>query len=99
MAHITEIGPKFYFQKLYYLDPPEGGRRRHPLASTSFTTETEHPFRMGRCLVLRVPFTRIALACGVWVDHAEDEEEALLTAMQAWVLMDNGIRLTEEVDW
>lgn len=93
MAHITDIGPRFYAQRLYWhTDNP-------PLVHVTHTTETEPPFRLGRCLVLRAPFTKVALALGVWVDRAEDEESALLRSMDARVTRDNGIRLDEGVGW
>lgn len=91
MAHIIDIGSRFYVQKLYWhVDQP-------PLVHKTHTTETEYPYRTGRCIVLRVPFRRVALVLGMWVGHSENEEEALLNAMDGRVTKDNGIRLDEEM--
>lgn len=90
MAHITELGP-LYAQKLYWhLDKP-------PLLHLDRTVETGAPYRLGKCVVIRAPFSKAALAIGAWVGKSRHEEEALLTSMGARVTKDNGVTLTEEV--
>lgn len=92
MAHITELGP-FYAQKLYW------HWHKPPLLHVDRTVETDAPYRLGKCLVIRAPFTKAALAVGAWVGKSRHEEDALLTSMGARVTKDNGITLTEGVDW
>ncbi len=43
--------------------------------------ETNWPFRVGRSIVIRVPFRRFALVIGKWSDTSLDEEQALLGAL------------------
>lgn len=93
MAHITDLGPHFYAQKLWW------HTENPPLAYVTHTTETEPPYRLGKCVVLRLPFTKRALALGAWVGEAEHEEDALLRSMDARVTRSNGVVLDEEVDW
>lgn len=92
MAHINDLG-RFYTQRLYWQkDDP-------PLIHFDRTVETVHPFRVGKCVVLRKPFSKDAYVFGAWVGKSQDEEAALLDAMGGRVTKDNGIRLTGEEDW
>lgn len=93
MAHITDLGPHLYAQTLWW------HTENPPLFHITHTTETEPPYRLGRCAVLRLPFSKRALALGVWVAEAKHEEDALLRSMDARVIRDNGIRLDGTVDW
>lgn len=93
MAHINEIGDRFYTQSLFWhIDRP-------PLVHLTKTSETEPPFRVGTSLVLRVPFTKRAFVLGAWTSKAPTEEEALLNSMGARVTKGNGTVLDGEVDW
>lgn len=53
-----------------------------PLLEIGWTTETEEPYRYGHCVVLRVPFCKPAIAIGLWTTGENDEEVALLRAIQ-----------------
>lgn len=81
MAHITEMGP-FYAQKLYW--HADGA----PLLHLDTTHEIEPPYRTGKCLVVRMPFSRTAHVVGVWTG-ARGEKDALLAAVGGRVTSDN----------
>jgi hypothetical protein len=84
MAKVHNIGPHLYWQRLYYhIDNP-------PLFDTETSQEIEHPFRYGECVVLRVPFSRMAFVLGVWKDEKR-EVDALLSAMGGRITLENGI--------
>lgn len=52
-----------------------------PLVEPGTTRETEHPYRTGRSLVLRLPFSRRAVAIGVWGSAHGEEVSALSEAI------------------
>jgi len=73
-----------------------GGRleywHRHllPVIEVGTTQEVEYPYRKGKCLVFRVPFTHPGFYIGAWVNtpdiHMDDEEaidQLLIDAMRA----------------
>ena len=92
MAKITDVGPFAYVQRLYWtLENP-------PLWHLDVTNEIEYPFRRGRCLVLRVPFTKRAFAVGLWGER-QAEQEALLAAMGGRITRNNGVVLDELEGW
>ena len=76
MPHVHHIGPKIYVHQMTY---PPGG---FPLCERGETQEIEHPFRTGQSVVLRMPFSRRALAVGVWRGE-RDEDDALMGAIAA----------------
>jgi len=41
-------------------------KKASPIVEVGSTQETEHPFRKGKCLVLRAPFTETGLYFGLW---------------------------------
>lgn len=41
-------------------------RLRGPVLTVGWTAEIEEPFRQGRCLVARIPFTEAGVAVGLW---------------------------------
>lgn len=92
MAKVHDIGSRFYWQRLYWHseDPP--------LVHRTTTQEIERPYRHGTSLVVRLPFTKIALVLGKWISE-RGEVEALLTAMQGRVTKDNGILDHEMEEW
>ena len=53
-----------------------------PLVDKGVTQEIEHPFRLGKSLVPRAPFTRRALVLGVWGASATDPDKALEKALR-----------------
>jgi len=69
-------------------------RKALPVVEVGHTQETEYPYRKGRCLVFRMPFTRPGYYLGAWVSnpniHVDDDEaiDALLgeamRARNAW---------------
>lgn len=92
MAKVHEIGTRLYWQRLWYqIDTP-------PLFARSHTQEIEPPYRYGTCVVIRLPFTKIAVIVGKWRSHKR-EVEALLAAMGGRVTKDNGITDEELEDW
>src|SRR5690606_32233888 len=58
-------------------------RRGAPILQISSTQETQYPYRMGRCLVLRIWTKGIVL--GVWTGQAESEDLAMALAIGARV--------------
>ena len=51
-----------------------------PIVEIGTTQETEYPFRLGKCLVFRVPFTHPGYYLGVWVKHPRidrDDDDAI----------------------
>lgn len=44
-------------------------KRFFPLFEIGTTQETEMPYRKGKCLVFRLPFTHPGFFVGVWVHH------------------------------
>jgi hypothetical protein len=92
MAHVTELGSRLYFQRLYWhSDSP-------PLLHLTVTQEIEAPFREGRCLVVRIPFTKRALVFGRWVGKRR-QLDALLAATGGRITKDNGITAEELEEW
>lgn len=80
MPKVHHIGPKMFAHQMTY--PPD---KRYPLMEPGETQEIEYPFRSGRSLVFRVPFTTRALAVGVWTG-IRDETDALEGAIGAkWI--------------
>lgn len=46
---------------------------RPPLAELGTTHEIEPPWRVGRCLTVRVPFRLTGGALGVWLGHGSEQ--------------------------
>lgn len=65
-----------------------------PIFEVGTTQETEHPYRKGKCLVFRAPFTETGYYLGLWVKnpniHPDDDEaidkiyEQALVSRKAW---------------
>lgn len=82
------LGP-LYVGKLRYWH-----KKALPIFEVGTTRETEHPYRKGKCLVARVPFTEPGYYLGVFysnpkVDYDDDEQidQILTQAMRgrkAW---------------
>lgn len=67
-----------------YADTVNYGKRGFfPVIETGWTSEIEPPFRKGKCLVFRFPFTRPGLALGILRHSGLTEKEALMNAMGA----------------
>lgn len=75
MPKVHEVGRVFAHRMSY-------PTRHHPLVETGRTRETDHPFRSGRSLVVRMPLSTKAVVVGVW-GHAGDEETVLREAIGA----------------
>jgi hypothetical protein len=70
--------------------PLYGGKLKYwhrnvlPVIEVGTTQETERPYRLGKCLVLRVPFTHPGFYFGLWLKRPnidlddEDSIDALL---------------------
>lgn len=68
------FGP-LYAQKIEY---PH--RKPLPMVELGWTHEIEEPFRKGSCLVFRFPFTKPAIAIGLW-NERQEETDALTAAV------------------
>jgi hypothetical protein len=65
-----------------------------PVIEVGTTQETEHPYRLGKCLIFRVPFTLPGFYVGIWhknpkvlVDDDEEIDKILAQALKgrsAW---------------
>jgi hypothetical protein len=78
------FGP-LYGGKLYYYH-----RRFLPVVEVGHTQETELPFRRGRCLVVRAPFTKPGFYFGVLSKTVEDPH--LLTDDDVDRLLSNAMK-------
>ena len=56
-----------WFQFLVY------PRKNVPLTEIGETQEAEYPWRIGKCRVFRLPFTRRAIAVGKWTGYQPRE--------------------------
>ncbi len=54
-----------------------------PIVEPGWTQETEEPFRKGKCLVFRFPFTTPGFIVGLFKHSGLGEQEALMNAMNA----------------
>jgi hypothetical protein len=76
---MKNFGP-LYGGKLQYWH-----KKALPIVEIGSTTEAEFPYRLGKCLVFRVPFTHPGYYFGLWVKktniHPDDEDaiDALLS--------------------
>jgi hypothetical protein len=74
MPQVHDIGNKYYAHTMQY------PTKDFPLIEEGTTHEIEEPYRYGRCLVTRLPWTRTALVVGKWVsvqDERSNLEEAI----------------------
>jgi hypothetical protein len=77
---MKNIGP-LYVGRLEYWH-----RKPLPVLEVGSTTETDFPYRLGKCLVFRLPFTHPGYYLGLWVKktniHPDDEDaiDALLSS-------------------
>lgn len=78
------LGP-VYAQRVTY--PPKLGL--FPLSELGWTNEIEEPFRHGRCVVLRVPFTSFGCGFGIWIDKGL-KDPTVYTEEQQLELARNG---------
>ena len=68
--------PVIYFGRLRY---PH--KKFLPLLEVGKTRETELPFRRGRCLVFRAPWTEKSLYLGLWTSRPKvdpDDDDAII---------------------
>jgi hypothetical protein len=68
---MKSIGPLYVDKVVYNI------LGKKPLSEIGWSQETEEPFRTGKCLVLRVPLTKLAFAFGIWGPPAFNPDEAL----------------------
>lgn len=85
MPKVHHIGSKVYAHQMVY---PPG---KFPLVERGETQEIEYPFRTGHSVVMRAPFTRRALAVGLWRGK-RDEDDALMGALGARWIGDEHVR-------
>jgi len=82
MPKIHNIGPTHFVQ---YIDFPVTWGKKFVVRG--WTQEIDQPFRTSEPLIFRMPFHK-ALVMGKWTGKVEDEEEALLRAIEGRVLKD-----------
>jgi hypothetical protein len=61
-------------------------RKFLPLVEVGTTQETEMPYRKGKCLVFRAPFTHPGFFIGVWVHRPDvnwDDDDKIDTILSA----------------
>lgn len=85
MAKTRDVGPLFWHPMVYPIKPPV-------LWERSETQEIDGKYRFGKGIVIRLPFTRLALVIGRWV-AMYDESQALTIAIRGRAMDEN------EVDW
>jgi hypothetical protein len=69
MAQTHDLG-RFYTSSMNYLH-----RKAAPLlVERGWTNEIERPYRRGKCLVLRIPFTLKGLVFGLWGRPGNEED-------------------------
>lgn len=71
MAETHDAGP-LYVQRVNY-----PATKNLPLLERGWTTEIEYPYRRGRALVVRIPFTLIGFAIGLWGEKNEEDANLL----------------------
>lgn len=75
MPEIYQLGTQHFAHTMTY------PTRKFPVVDTGGDTqEIEWPYRTGKSVVLRVPFTRAALVVGKWTGK-RDEQQALTEAI------------------
>ena len=59
-----------------------------PIVEKGWTQESEYPFRKGKCLVFRLPFTKPGFYIGVWTKGTElyHEDDDLITERLSSIL-------------
>lgn len=73
MAETHDLG-NLYVTTVQFLD------KASPWIDKGWSDETEEPYRHGKCLVFRVPLTRLGFAVGLWGPPG-DEQETLSRAI------------------
>jgi hypothetical protein len=64
---------RVYLTRVPYLD------NKSPLMERGWSAETEYPWRLGKCIAIRIPTTKIGFGIGLWGPEG-DEEETLTKA-------------------
>ena len=74
LGNMKTFGPLYAGTLQYY-------KNRHlPIFEIGTTRETEHPYRKGKCLIFRAPFTKTGSYFGLWVQNphlSPDDNEAI----------------------
>ena len=65
-------------------------RKPIPIVEVGHTQETEFPYRVGRCLVFRVPFTKPGFYLGKLSNSVEDPH--MLTEEDVDILISNAMK-------
>lgn len=69
----------------FYVQLGWSSTKDYPLVSRDSSREMTYPYRVGSCLVLRLPFSRRVVVLGVWTSQ-QDEDTQLLKATGAQFL-------------
>lgn len=76
MPNVTQLGPTLYAHRMEY------PTKNFPVFDRGDTQEIDWPFRTGKAIVTRIPFTRRAIVVGRWIGK-RSEEDALTSAIHA----------------
>lgn len=91
------IGP-LYAAKIRYWHT-----RAFPVVEVGWTQETEPPFRRGKCLVFRAPFTEHGVALGLFYhtpDIHPDDDDAVDNLLSNALKVKSGTHTSEEIgEW
>lgn len=71
-------------------------RKALPVVEKGWTNEIDEPYRLGSCLVFRVPFTKPGFVIGRW-KHNQEESESLINAIMGRPIED--VTLDEILEW
>jgi hypothetical protein len=85
MAKTHDVGKFYWHTMVYPIKPPV-------VAERAETQEIEEPYRFGKGICLRIPFTRLSLVMGKWIT-AHTESQALTNAIAGRAMTQ------DEVDW
>ena len=86
MAQTRDIGPVYWHGIKYAVKPKE-------LFEKAESQEIERPFRHGKGIAIRLPFSKLGLVIGLWKKTGFTEGEALTYAVNGRSL------IKDEVDW
>lgn len=76
MPNVHHLGSKIYAHLMEY------PTKKFPVIDVGDTQEIDWPFRTGKAIVTRIPFTRRAVVIGRWIGSST-EHAALTSAIKA----------------
>jgi hypothetical protein len=71
-----------------------------PIVEPGWTKETEEPFRDGKCVVFRLPWTKKGYVLGIWGrPTGKSETQALIEAIEARAIDLDVVRDLHDAVW